>query len=140
MKVYVITFPKKKRWREEKEKFKRQKKLLLNDEFTKNNVNIIILITWLMKKCQVKFKDVLHQVSSDLGELNSFYSSFSEAGKRAICLSKVWKTLPGFRFVSTPELLFFYLSFLAPFKGKGLYTWQKWSYWYMKSHPFAYLF
>ena len=31
----------------------------------------------------LKCKDVLYQVSSDLGEVNSFYSSFSGAAQKA---------------------------------------------------------
>ena len=45
-------------------------------------------------KFLLKSKDVLHQVSSDMGEVNSFYSSFSDAGQKAPCLSKVRKSLP----------------------------------------------
>ena len=60
------------------------KKLLLNDVI-KNNADIIILIMWLMLKFLLKFKDVLRQVSCDLGEVKSFYSSSSEAGQKA-CL------------------------------------------------------
>ena len=36
---------------------------------------------WINLKSLLKSKDVLYQVSSDLDEVNWFYSSFSEAGK-----------------------------------------------------------
>ena len=42
----------------------------------------------------LKSKDVLYQVASDLGEVKCFYSSFSDAGQKAPCLSKVQKILP----------------------------------------------
>ena len=81
--------------------FKRRKSLkvrliifFLIDDIIKNNTDAIILIKWLMFKFLLKSKDVLHQVSSDMGEVNSFYSSFSDAGKKAPCLSKVRKSLP----------------------------------------------
>ena len=32
-------------------------------------------------KILVMFKDVFYKVSSDLGEINSFYSSFSDVGQ-----------------------------------------------------------
>ena len=57
------------------------KKLLLNDNVNKTNVDVIIFITGLMLKPLIKSKYVLYHVSSDLGDLNSFYSSFSEAIK-----------------------------------------------------------
>ena len=60
----------------------RQKKLLLNDYVIKNIANVIILITLIMLKFLIKYKDVLYQVLSDLGEVNSFYSSFSDAGQK----------------------------------------------------------
>ena len=50
---------------------------------TKNDADIIILIMWLMLKFLLKSKDVLYQVSSDLGEANNFYSSFSDADQKA---------------------------------------------------------
>ena len=56
--------------------------MLMNDEFIKNNAGVIILITWLMLKVLLKSKDVLYQVSSDLGEGNCFYSSFADAGQK----------------------------------------------------------
>ena len=102
---------------------------------TKKNVNVIILITCLMLKLLLKSKYVLYQVLSDLGEVNSFCSSFSEVGQKASCLSKFWITVPGVGSIFKPELLFFYFNFLAAFKGKGLHMGQKWSHWHMKSHP-----
>ena len=54
-----------------------------------------------MLKFLLKPKDVLCQVPSDLGEVNSFHSfysfySFSDAGQKAPqCLSKVQNILPG---------------------------------------------
>ena len=52
----------------------------MKDGIIKNNADDIILITWLKLKILLKFKYVLHQVSSDLGEVDSFYSSFSDVG------------------------------------------------------------
>ena len=48
----------------------RQKKLLLKKYVIKNNGSVIILIA------SIKTKDDLYQVSNDLGEVKSFYSSF----------------------------------------------------------------
>ena len=124
----------KKRCLQAREKFKSQKDLFLNDEVIKNNDNVIILIMWLMLKSLIKSKGVLYHVYSDLGEVNSFYSSFSEVDQKAPCFWKVWKTLPGIVFIFKPELLFFCLNFLAVFMGKGLQIGQKWSHWHMKSH------
>ena len=74
----------KKRFTLAKEKFEsKTKKLLLNDYVIKNNADFIISITGLMLKFLLKSKDVLYHVSSDLGEVNSFYSSFSDAGQKA---------------------------------------------------------
>ena len=39
-----------------------------------------------MLKFLLKSKDVLYQVSSDLGEVSTFYSSFSDAGQKALPL------------------------------------------------------
>ena len=38
---------------------------------------------WLILESLLKSKDKLYQVSSDLGEVNSFYSSFSDAANPA---------------------------------------------------------
>ena len=57
--------------------------MLLNDYIIKNNADVTILITWLMLKFLLKSKDVLYQVSSVLGEVNSFCSSFSNVGQTA---------------------------------------------------------
>ena len=57
--------------------------MLLNDYVIKNIAGVIILIMWLMMKFLLKSKDVLFQVSSDLVEVNSLYSSFSDAGQKA---------------------------------------------------------
>ena len=55
---------------------------------------------------------MLHQVSSDLGEVNSFYNSFSDPGQKATpAFQKLKKTLPGKGLIFKPELLFFYLNF-----------------------------
>ena len=62
----------------------RQKEMLLNDYIMKNIAGVIILIMWLMMKFLLKSKDVLYQVSSDLVEVNSLYSSFSNAGRKAL--------------------------------------------------------
>ena len=62
----------------------RQKNLLSNNFVIKNNADIIILITRLILKFLLKSKDVLYQVSSDLGEVNSFYSSFSDADQKTL--------------------------------------------------------
>ena len=44
----------------------------------------------------LKSRYVLYQVSSDLGEVNSFYSSFSDASQKALLsLSKILKSMPG---------------------------------------------
>ena len=51
-----------------------KKNLLVNDDVIKNNVDVIILITWLMLKFLVTSDNVLYQVSSNLGEVNNFYS------------------------------------------------------------------
>ena len=49
-----------------------------------------------MLKSLVKVKQVLFQVSSDLGEVNSFDSSFPDVGQKdPLCLSKVQKRLSG---------------------------------------------
>ena len=60
----------------------KQKKLLLNDYVIKNNVDVIFFITWLMLKFLLKSKDVLYQVSSDLGELNAFIAVFLMQAKK----------------------------------------------------------
>ena len=57
--------------------------MLLNDGVIKNNANVIIFTTWPMLKFLLKSKDVLYQVSSDLGEVNSFYSSFPDTVQEA---------------------------------------------------------
>ena len=45
-----------------------------------------------MLKFLLKSEDVLYQVSSDLDEINSFYSSFTGKGQNDLaCLSKVQK-------------------------------------------------
>ena len=92
---------------------------MLNDEVIKNNVDVIILITWLMLKSLIKSKNVLYQFSSDLNEANSFYNSFSEVGQKIPCIWKVWKTLPGIGVISKPELFFFYLNFFGCMQGQG---------------------
>ena len=61
----------------------RQKNLLLSDDVIKNSADVIILITWLILKFLLKSKDAMYQVSSDLGEVNRFYSGFSDAGQKA---------------------------------------------------------
>lgn len=43
---------------------------------------VIILITWLILKFSLKSKDVLHQVSNYLGDINSFYSSLSDTSQK----------------------------------------------------------
>lgn len=63
--------------------------MLLNDKAIKNNAGINILITWLMSKFMVKSKGVVYQVSSDLCEVNSYYSSFSDVGQKAHLPSKI---------------------------------------------------
>ena len=57
--------------------------MLLNDYVIKNIAGVIILIMWLMMKFLLNSKDVLFQVSSDLVEVNSLYSGFSDAGQKA---------------------------------------------------------
>ena len=52
----------------------------------------------------IKSKDVLYQVSSDLGEVNSFYSSFSDAGQKAPLHFKVRKSLLDIRLSFFHEL------------------------------------
>ena len=74
---------------------------------------------WSRDYFLLKSKDVLYQVSSDLGEVNSFSSSSSDEDKKA-SHSRVRKTLPSIGLIFKPELLFFILNFLAAFKGKGL--------------------
>ena len=64
---------------------------------------------------------MLYQVSSDLGEVNSFSSSFSNEDPK-FSLSRVSKTLPSIGLIFKPELIFFILNFLAAFKGKGLHV------------------
>ena len=57
---------------------------------------ITLSLAWLMLIFFFKPKNVLHQVSTDLGEVNGFYSSFSDADQKVpSCLSKVQKSLPG---------------------------------------------
>ena len=46
----------------------KQKDLLLNHFVVKNKTDANILITWLISKFVLKSKDVLYQISSDLGE------------------------------------------------------------------------
>ena len=58
------------------------KKLLLNDDVVKNIADVIILVMWLMLESLLKSKDVLYQVSSNLGEVNKFYSSFSDMSQK----------------------------------------------------------
>ena len=72
-----LTLGKGKIWKQDK------KKLLLNDYVIKNNVDVIILIKWLMLAFFLKSKDVFYQVSSDLSEVNGFYNSFSDEGQKA---------------------------------------------------------
>ena len=72
-----LTLCKEQIWKENK------KTLLLNDEVVKNKADVIILIARLMLKFLVKSKNVFYQDSSDLVELNSFYSSFSDAGQKS---------------------------------------------------------
>ena len=62
----------------------RQNNLLLNNDVVKNNTDVIILIRRLMLKFfWLKSRDVLYQVSSDLGEVvKNFYSSFSDVGQK----------------------------------------------------------
>ena len=60
-----------------------KKNLLVNDDVIKNNVDVIILITWLMLKFLVTSENVLCQVSSNLGKVNNFYGRFYEAGQKA---------------------------------------------------------
>ena len=55
----------------------------MNDNILKNDADIIIVITWLKLKSLLESKEVLYQVSSDLGEVNSFYNSFSNMGQKA---------------------------------------------------------
>ena len=61
----------------------KQKNWFLNDDVIKNNAKVIILITWLISRFLLKSKNVLYEVSSDLSEVNSFYSSFPEADQKA---------------------------------------------------------
>ena len=76
-------FKKKAVYFRQRKNLKDKKKLLLNDGAIKNNVDVIILITWLMLKFFLKSKDILHQVSNDLGEVNGFYDSVSDAGQKS---------------------------------------------------------
>ena len=62
----------------------RQKSFLFHDDVIKNNDQIIILIMWLMLKFLLKSKNLLYQVSCDLGALNSFYSGFFDADQKAL--------------------------------------------------------
>ena len=64
---------------------------MLNDYTIKNNADVIVLIMWLMFKFLLKSKDALYQVSSDLGEVKCFYSSFSDAGEKAPAFQKFKK-------------------------------------------------
>ena len=73
-----MTLGKGKIWKQDKNN------LLLNDYVIKNNAGVIILITWLMLAFFLNSnKDVFYQVSSDLSEVNGFYSSFSDKGQKA---------------------------------------------------------
>ena len=54
---------------------------------------------------------MLHQVSSDLGEVNSFYNSFSDPGQKAPLIFKSSKNPACIRLIFKPELLFFILIF-----------------------------
>ena len=67
--------------------------LLLNDYVIKNTADVIILITWLMLTFLLKSRDVVYQVSNDLGEVKCFYSSFSDAGQKPFHVFQ--KCLPG---------------------------------------------
>ena len=67
--------------------------LVLNDYVIKNTADVIILITWLMLTFLLKSRDVVYQVSSDLGEVKCFYSSFSDAGQKPFHVFQ--KCLPG---------------------------------------------
>ena len=82
-----------------------KKTLLLNyDDVTKNDADIIISITWLILQSLLESKDVLHYVSSDLGEVKRFF--WHRPNKEHF--SKVQKTLPGIALIFKPELLFCY--------------------------------
>ena len=61
------------------------------DDVIKNNGDVIILITCVKLKSLLKSKDVLYQVSSDLGEVHSLYSSFSVRGQKARTVFKEFK-------------------------------------------------
>ena len=61
-----------------------------------------------MLKFLLKPKDVLYQVSSGLGEVNSFYSSFSDAGQKA--------PLP---FKDSKKLAWYRVKFFSCFKSEG---------------------
>ena len=99
-----------------KEKVWMTKKLLLNDDVVKNKADIIILITWLMF---VKVQRLFYKGPSNLGEVNSFSSSFSDNGHKVTFLSRIRKTLPSIGLIFKPELLYF--KFFDLFKGKGLH-------------------
>ena len=80
---------------------------------------------WSHDECLLKSKDVLFHVSSDLGEVNGFSSSFSDKDQKAPSLLRVRKPLPCVELIFKPELLFFSLIFLAAFEGKGWHVDRK---------------
>ena len=124
----------------------RQKKNLNDKKFVvewcslKNNADVIILITWLMCKSLLKSKDVLYQFSSDLGEVHSFYSSFSDTSQKTPLLIKSLKNPAWYRVNFQTRAIIFYLKFFACIWRKGFSYRQKWSIWLRKSHAFANLF
>ena len=70
-----------------------------------------LMLTFLLKS-----KDVLYQVSSDLGEVKIFYSSFSDAGQKALsCLAKVWKSRPDIGLTFFHELvnMFIFIGYIT---------------------------
>ena len=73
-------------------------------------------VTWLMLKFLLKSKDVLYQVSIDLGEVKIFYNSFSDAGQKALsCLAKTWKSRPDIGLTFFHELInmFIFIGYIT---------------------------
>ena len=73
-------------------------------------------VTWLMLKFLLKSKDLLYQVSSDLGEVKIFYNSSSDAGQKALsCLAKTWKSRPDIGLTFFHELInmFIFIGYIT---------------------------
>ena len=79
----------------QRKNLKIRQSLLLNNNVIKSNADVIVLITWLMlkfflspKMCCTKFKVIWVKQTA-------FIAVFFTRAKKPLCLSKVWKSIPG---------------------------------------------